>query len=768
VEHDWVVRYQGGANAGHSVICDGRTVVLRLLPSGILRADKKCVIANGVVVDPEALVQELDELAALGVSAEGRLFVSDSAHLILPYHRLADRAREEGPNAVGTTKRGIGPAYEDKAARVGVRVGDLFDVDALAAGVREVRMHAVARVESESELPAVEEVVSHYRALGGRISHYVADTRSLLWDALDRGDRVLLEGAQGTLLDVDHGTYPYVTSSNAATGGALSGAGIGPRTVTRVVGVAKAYTTRVGLGPFPTELTGEMGSYIREAGDEYGAVTGRPRRCGWLDALALCYAVRLNGLDELMITKLDVFDGLEKIGIAVGYWFPGRESDRFVPRCRCSSMRNRSTSGTPGGKRRRERRAASATCRESRSDICGASRSSKRACESSLGRTRKGRNGGDRATDSGEGRLGSVTARHSVESRRRVRVGRSARMPGLFYSFYKERPMRRTLATLVAALSLLSAGVDARAADLLPSWNETAPKKAIVDFVARVTKESASDFVPPAERIATFDNDGTLWAEQPMYFQLLFVLDRIKVLAPQHPEWMTEEPFASVLEGDVKTALAGGEKGLLAMMAATHTGMTTEEFSKTVTDWLATAKHPKTGRPLTEMIYQPMLELLRYLRANGFKTYIVSGGGIEFMRPWTERVYGIPPEQVIGSYGKLALEMRDGTPVLRKQPEVGLIDDKEGKPVGIQTFIGRRPIAAFGNSDGDLQMLQWTAAGNGARFCMYVHHTDAEREWAYDRDSHIGRLDKGLDEAMSRGWTVVDMKRDWNVVFPPR
>jgi adenylosuccinate synthase len=328
-EHDWVVRYQGGANAGHSVIHEGRTVVLRLLPSGILRPDKKCVIGNGVVVDPEALVEELDELSALGVSAEGRLFVSTDAHLILPYHKLADRAREEGPNPVGTTKRGIGPAYEDKAARIGVRVGSLLDADALAAGVREVRAQTVARVGAEVELPPVDEVISRYRALAGRISSYLAETRTLLWDALDRGERVLLEGAQGTLLDIDHGTYPFVTSSNAAAGGATSGAGIGPRAITRVVGVAKAYTTRVGLGPFPTELTGEMGSYIREAGDEYGAVTGRPRRCGWLDAVALRYAVRLNGLDELMITKLDVLDGLEKIGIAVRYRVGAKETDRF-------------------------------------------------------------------------------------------------------------------------------------------------------------------------------------------------------------------------------------------------------------------------------------------------------------------------------------------------------------------------------------------------------------------------------------------------------
>ena len=303
--------------------------------------------------------------------------------------------------------------------------------------------------------------------------------------------------------------------------------------------------------------------------------------------------------------------------------------------------------------------------------------------------------------------------------------------------------------------------------DPLPSWNDTAPKKAITAFVGKVTTPGKPDFVAPAERIATFDNDGCLWAEQPMYFQGFFVFDRIKALAPQHPEWAEKEPFASVLKGDVKTALAGGEPALLEMAMATHAGMTTEEFEKTVTDWLATAKHPKTGKPFTEMVYQPMLELLAYLRANGFKTFIVSGGGIEFMRPWTEKVYGIPPEQVIGSSGGLKYELRDGTPVIVKTPELTHHDDKAGKPVGIQRHIGRRPIAAFGNSDGDLAMLQWTAAGPGPRFCLYVHHTDAEREYAYDRASHIGKLDKGLDEAAAKGWTAVDMKGDWKVIYPP-
>lgn len=308
---------------------------------------------------------------------------------------------------------------------------------------------------------------------------------------------------------------------------------------------------------------------------------------------------------------------------------------------------------------------------------------------------------------------------------------------------------------------------NAHSADPLPSWNEGKAKESIIAFVEKVTKQGSADFVPANERIATFDNDGCLWAEQPMYFQAFFIFDRIKELAPQHPEWKTKEPFASVLKGDVKTALAGGEHASLEMAMATHAGMTTEEFEVIVSDWLATAKHPTTKRPYNEMVYQPMLELLAYLRANGFKTFIVSGGGIEFMRPWTERVYGIPPEQVIGSSIKTEFELRDGKPVLVRLPELNFIDDKEGKPVGINSHIGRRPIAAFGNSDGDLQMLQWTAGGSGTSFCLYVHHTDADREWAYDRDSSVGRLDKGLVEARAKGWTVADMKQDWKVIYPP-
>ena len=301
--------------------------------------------------------------------------------------------------------------------------------------------------------------------------------------------------------------------------------------------------------------------------------------------------------------------------------------------------------------------------------------------------------------------------------------------------------------------------------DPLPSWNEGEAKQAITQFVSDVTTVGGSRFVPPAERIAVFDNDGTLWAEQPMYVQLEFAFDRVKALAPMYPDWKDKQPFKAVLEGDLRTVLAGGNHALFELVMATHAGNTTEEFSQIVEDWLATAKHPKTNRPYTDMVYQPMLELLDYLRANSFKTYIVSGGGIEFMRPWAERVYGIPPEQVIGSSIKTEFELRDGKPVLVRLPELNFIDDKAGKPVGINQHIGRRPIAAFGNSDGDLQMLQWTTAGSGARFALLVHHTDVAREWAYDRKSSIGHLDQALDEAQAKGWTVVDMKRDWKIVF---
>jgi phosphoserine phosphatase len=319
---------------------------------------------------------------------------------------------------------------------------------------------------------------------------------------------------------------------------------------------------------------------------------------------------------------------------------------------------------------------------------------------------------------------------------------------------------------LAVVLTVFASVAAAQAPLALTSWTDSPAKQSIVAFVERVTKPGSPDFVPAPERIAVFDNDGTLWAEQPMYFQGMFLIDRVKALAPKHPEWKKKEPFASLLKGDMKGVAAAGEKGLLEMLAATHTGMTVEEFNKTVADWIATARHPKTGKLYTEMVYQPMLELLAYLRANGFKTFIVSGGGIEFMRPWTERVYGIPPEQVVGSSVKLKFEMRDGKPVLMKLAAVDLVDDKEGKPVGIQSHIGRRPIAAFGNSDGDLQMLQWTTAGNGPRFALIVHHTDAEREWAYDRNSHFGKLDKALDAAATNKWTVVDMRKDWITIFP--
>ena len=328
--------------------------------------------------------------------------------------------------------------------------------------------------------------------------------------------------------------------------------------------------------------------------------------------------------------------------------------------------------------------------------------------------------------------------------------------------------MRRTVITTMtmrACLFLLVITQAHAQTGPLPSWNDGKAKQSIVEFVKRVTTKGAKDFVQPAERIAVFDNDGTLWAEQPIYFQLAFALDRVKALAPRHPEWQDKEPFASLIKGDVKGALAGGEKALVEIVMATHAGTTTEEFEKIVRDWLTTAKHPKTGRPYNEMIYQPMVELLRYLRANGFKTYIVSGGGVEFMRPWVEQAYGIPPEQVVGSTIKTKFEMRDGKPAILRLAEIDFVDDKAGKPVAINKFIGRRPIFAFGNSDGDHEMLLWTAAGRGARFMGIVHHTDAEREWSYDRTSSIGKLDKALDDAKAGGWTVMDMKKDWKRIF---
>ena len=322
--------------------------------------------------------------------------------------------------------------------------------------------------------------------------------------------------------------------------------------------------------------------------------------------------------------------------------------------------------------------------------------------------------------------------------------------------------------TFTLLLAMLAAcPSQAQTADPLPSWNDGTAKSAITGFVARVTKEGSPDFVPPEERIATFDNDGTLWCEQPAYFQFLFALDRIKAMAPAHPEWKDTEPFKSVLAGDMKALAASGEKGVMTILAVTHTGMTTDEFQAVASEWFKTAKNPKFGRRYVELVYQPMLEVLAYLRANGFKTYIVSGGGVEFLRAFASETYGIPPEQIVGSMGKLKYDSRDGKPVLLKLPEVDFIDDKEGKPIGIQKFIGRRPILAFGNSDGDFQMLEWTTTAPGARLALIVHHTDAEREVAYDRGSHIGKLERGLDEAPQRGWVLIDMKKDWKQVFPP-
>jgi hypothetical protein len=325
--------------------------------------------------------------------------------------------------------------------------------------------------------------------------------------------------------------------------------------------------------------------------------------------------------------------------------------------------------------------------------------------------------------------------------------------------------MRSSLASRLAAAVLPAFCAACARSPTLPSWNDGAAREAIVRFVDAVTDAGGPDYVPPSERVAVFDNDGTLWSEQPMYVQLAFVLDRVKALAPEHPEWQEKEPFRSVLAGDLAAVAGTGTQGLLELVAATHAGMTSEEFERLVRDWLATARHPVSKRPYTEMTYPPMRELLDYLRANGFKTFIASGGGVEFMRPWTEAVYGIPPEQVIGSTIRMKYEARDGRPAIVRLPEFEFIDDKAGKPVGIQSRIGRRPIAAFGNSDGDFEMLEWTTSGPGARLGVLIHHDDGQREVAYDRDSHIGNLARGLDEAAQRGWVVVSMRRDWNAVF---
>lgn len=320
---------------------------------------------------------------------------------------------------------------------------------------------------------------------------------------------------------------------------------------------------------------------------------------------------------------------------------------------------------------------------------------------------------------------------------------------------------------LLLLVGLASCNTQTSQPDPLPSWNDGPVKKAILDFVARTTTSGGPDYVPVAERVATFDNDGTLWTEHPLYTQFVFALDRVKALAPEHPEWKQKQPFKAILEGDMKGVEASGEKGLVELMMVTHAGMTTDEFAQIVNDWMTRSQHPHFKRPYTECVFQPMLELLAYLRGNSFETYIVSGGGVEFMRPWTEKIYGVPPERVVGSSIKTKFELRDGQPVLLRLPEIDFVDDKAGKPVGINKFIGRRPIAAFGNSDGDLEMLQWTAAGKGARLMLIVHHTDAEREYAYDRKSPIGTLDKAWDEANAKGWVVVDMKRDWKTIFPP-
>lgn len=325
------------------------------------------------------------------------------------------------------------------------------------------------------------------------------------------------------------------------------------------------------------------------------------------------------------------------------------------------------------------------------------------------------------------------------------------------------RPLSMRIGTVVPAVFL---AVTVYAADPLPSWNEGIAKQAILAFVKDITDPSSKTYVPPNDRIATFDNDGTLWVEQPMYTQLAFALDRVRSLAAEHPEWKTKEPFRAALERDMKALHDAGKRGILELVMATHSGMTPDEFEKIVKDWLASAEHPRFKRPYTECVYQPMIELLKYFREKEFKTFVVSGSGVEFMRPWTEKIYGIPSEQVIGSSAKIRFEMQNGAPALLRLPEIDFIDDKAGKPVGIQKFIGKRPVAAFGNSDGDLEMLQWTTAGQGKRLGMIVHHTDAEREYAYDRQSHFGRLDKALDDAAQWGWIVVDMKKDWKRVFP--
>ena len=327
--------------------------------------------------------------------------------------------------------------------------------------------------------------------------------------------------------------------------------------------------------------------------------------------------------------------------------------------------------------------------------------------------------------------------------------------------------LRFLLSGFVATVAICICSV-ANAADPLSSWTGGTAKTAIQEFVAAVTNENGKDYVEPAERIAVFDHDGTLWVEYPMYTQILFAFERVKELAPQHPEWKTTQPFKALLEGDTKTVGASGMKGLMEIVVATHSGMTAAEFEAEASEWLATAKHPRFDRLYSEAIYQPQLELLAYLRANGFKTFIVSGGGIQFMRPITEKNYGIPPDQVVGSSAVTEFQMKGGKPALVRQPKIDFVNDKAGKPVGIYEHIGQRPILAFGNSDSDMQMIEYTVAGEGRRLGLFVHHTDADREYAYDRKSHVGTLDEALDQADANGWIVVDMKKDWQTIFPPK
>jgi phosphoglycolate phosphatase-like HAD superfamily hydrolase len=325
------------------------------------------------------------------------------------------------------------------------------------------------------------------------------------------------------------------------------------------------------------------------------------------------------------------------------------------------------------------------------------------------------------------------------------------------------RKAQFNLLAVIASTIFFSAA--ANAADPLASWNEGPTKKTIIDFVTAVTDPKGDDFVAPAERIATFDNDGTLWVEAPLYTQINFALDRVKAMAPDHPEWEKDPVLKAAMAGDMQAVAKSGKKGIVEILMTTHAGMTTDEFASTVSDWLATAKHPTLKKKYTELTYQPMKELLAYLRDNGFKTYIVSGGGVEFMRPFTEAAYGVPPEQVIGSSIVTEFKMQKGKPVLVRQPKIFFIDDKEGKAIAIQKFIGRRPIASFGNADADIPMLQWTLAGDGRRLGMLVHHTDAAREFAYDRKSIVGALSKGIDDAGQGGWQLIDIKADWNTVF---